>query len=211
MLDAMARSLGRFKGIAVVAPQATDKDMRVLKEKNVVGIRLNLMRTDPETVSRPDAHRLLSRVKELGWFLQVYATGQVWRGIHGVLRDSGVRLVIDHLGEPDPSRGLGQPGFQAVLALGRETDATVKLSAPFRISARTFPHGDVDPFVAAVIDTFGLDRCVWGSDWPFINTPQRVEYGDHLTCMARWLPSPEDQEQVLWRNPARLFGFADGS
>jgi predicted TIM-barrel fold metal-dependent hydrolase len=210
MLDAMARSHGRFKGIAVVAPQATDKEMRSLKEKGVVGIRLNLMRSDPEALSRPDASRFLACVKTLGWFLQIYATGQFWCGIQRVLRDSGVRLVIDHFGEPDPSRGVDQPGFQAVLALGRETNAIVKLSAPFRTSAQPYPHTDVDPFVAAVVDVFGLDRCVWGSDWPFINTSQQVEYGNLLNCLARWLPSPDDRDRVLWQNPARLFGFADG-
>ena len=211
MLDAMARSNGRFKGIAVVAPEASDMEMRSLQEKGVVGIRLNLMRSDPEALSRSDAGRFLARVKNLGWFLQIYATGQVWCGIGRVLRQSGVRLIIDHFGEPDPSRAIDQPGFQAVLALGRETDAVVKLSAPFRASAQPFPHADVDPFVAAVVDAFGLDRCVWGSDWPFINTSQRVEYGNLLLCLQRWLPNPDDQDRVLRQNPARLFGFAAGT
>ncbi len=209
MLDAMARSDGRFKGIAVVAPQATDKDLRSLKEKGVVGIRLNLMRSDPEALSRPDAVRLLARLNALGWFLQIYATGQAWCGIERTLRQSGVRLIIDHFGEPNPSHSIDQPGFQAVLELGRETDAIVKLSAPFRTSAQPFPHADVDPFVAAVVDTFGLDRCIWGSDWPFINTSQQVEYGNLLGCLERWLPGPDDRDRVLWQNPSRLFGFAD--
>jgi predicted TIM-barrel fold metal-dependent hydrolase len=207
MLDAMARSKGRFKGIAVVAPHASDKEMGLLKEKGVVGIRLNLMRSDAEALSRPESSRFLARVKDLGWFLQIYATGQFWCGIQRILLDSGVRIVIDHFGEPDPSCGINQPGFQAVLALGRETGAIVKLSAPFRTSARPFPHTDVDPFVAAIVDVFGPDRCVWGSDWPFINTTQQVEYGDLLTLLTRWLPNPADQERVLWRNPARFFGF----
>jgi predicted TIM-barrel fold metal-dependent hydrolase len=208
MLDAMARSGGRFKGIAVVAPQGTDKDMRSLKEKGVVGIRLNLMRSDPEALTRPDARRFLARVKAHGWFVQVYATGQVWCGIERILRQSGTRVIIDHFGQPDPSSGVDQPGFQAVLELGREADAIVKLSAPFRTSAQPFPHEDVDPFVAAIVDTFGLDRCIWGSDWPFINTPQQVEYGRLLKILARWLPDPGHREWVLWQNPARLFGFA---
>jgi predicted TIM-barrel fold metal-dependent hydrolase len=209
MLDAMARSQGRFKGIAVVAPQATEGAMLSLKRQGVVGVRLHLMRSDPEALSRPGAERFLARARALGWFVEVYARGQVWCGIERILRQSGVTVLIAHFGEPDPSRGVDQPGFQAVLALGRKTDAVVKLSAPFRTSAQPFPHADVDPFVAAVIDAFGLDRCVWGSDWPFINTSQQVEYGNLLNCLARWLPSPDDRDRVLRQNPARLFGFAD--
>lgn len=208
MLDAMARSNGRFKGIAVLAPEATDEEMLSLKRKGVVGIRLHLMRSDPTALSRPDAGRFLAQVKALGWFVEVYATGDVWCGIERILRQSGVTVLIAHLGEPDPSRGVDQPGFQAVLALGRETDAVVKLSAPFRTSAQPFPHADVDPFVAAVIDAFGLDRCVWGSDWPFINTSQQVEYGRLLEVLTRWLPDPGHRNRVLWHTPARLFGLS---
>jgi predicted TIM-barrel fold metal-dependent hydrolase len=209
MLDAMARSGGRFKGIAVVEPKATDGEMQTLKAQGVVGIRLNLMRSDPEALSRPGAGRFLARVKALGWFVQVYATGDVWAGLGQTLRHSDVQVLIDHFGDPDPSRGLDQPGFQAVRMLGRESNAVVKLSAAFRPSARPFPHEDVEPFVAAVIDAYGLDRCIWGSDWPFLNAVQRVEYGGLLDLLDRWLPSPGDRDRVLWQNPARLFGFED--
>ncbi len=207
MLAAIARSRGRFKGIAVVAPQASDKEWERLKEQGVVGVRLNLMRTDAEALSRADSSRFLARVKALGWFLQLYATGDFWSRIRDILTRSGVRLVIDHFGEPDPSRGLNQPGFQAVLGLARETDAIVKLSAPFRASAQPFPHADVAPFIAAIIDAFGVYRCVWGSDWPFINTTQRVTYRGLVHLMESWLPRPADRGQVLWHNPARYFGF----
>jgi len=209
MLEAMARSQGRLKGIAVVRPQATEGELRALKEEGVVGIRLHLMRWDPAALTRPDAEGFLAQVKALGWFVEVYATGDVWVGVAPILRRSGARVLIAHLGEPDPSRDPGQPGFQAVLALGRETDAVMKLSAPFRSTALGSPYQDVDRFVEAVVDSFGLDRCVWGSDWPFLDTPQRVEYGGLLGCLARWMPDPDQRDRVLRRNPARLFGFAD--
>jgi predicted TIM-barrel fold metal-dependent hydrolase len=209
MLDAIGRSRGRFKGIAVVPPQVSEKEWERLRDQGVVGVRFNLMRTDAEALSRADSTRFLARVKALDWFLQIYATGQFWCEIQDVLRHSGVRLVIDHFGEPDPARAINQPGFQAVLSLARETDAIVKLSAPFRASAQPFPHSDVEPFIAAVVDAFGVGRCVWGSDWPFINTTQQVEYGSLLGLLARWLPDPVDRERVLWHNPARLFGFAE--
>lgn len=207
MLTAIARSRGRFKGIAVVAPQANDKEWERLKEQGAVGVRLNLMRTDAEALSRADSSRFLARVKALDWVLQLYATGDFWCGIRDILTRSGVRLMIDHFGEPDPSRGINQPGFQTVLALARETDAIVKLSAPFRASTEPFPHSDVEPFIAAIVAEFGVDRCVWGSDWPFINTTQEVKYGSLLNLLSRWLPDAADQERVFWHNPARLFGF----
>jgi predicted TIM-barrel fold metal-dependent hydrolase len=209
MLDAMARSQGRFKGIAVVSPDATDNYLLSLKEKGIVGVRLHLVRSCPDALSRPESGAFLSRVKSLGWFVEVYAIRQMWADIVDPLQRSGVTVLIAHLGEPDVHGGLNQPGFQAVLRLGRETEAVVKLSAPFRVSSHPFPYEDLEPFVTALVDAFGVDRCVWGSDWPFLDVPQRVNYDNLLNSLARWLPDPGNRERVLWHNPVRLFGFAD--
>lgn len=207
MLDAMDASEGRIKGIAVVPAEIPDRDMRRLGDHGVVGARLNLMRTDPDALTRPGGEAFLSRMKAFGWFVQVYATGDVWAGVETPLRRSGIPVLVDHFGDPDLTRGIDQPGFQAVLRLGRETEAVVKLSAAYRPSRRPLPHEDVEPFVAAAIEAYGLDRCLWGSDWPFLNTPQQVEYSALLRLLSRWLPAPTDREKVLWSTPARLFGF----
>jgi predicted TIM-barrel fold metal-dependent hydrolase len=102
---------------------------------------------------------------------------------------------------------LGQPGFAALLELGRAGPNAVKLSGPFRCSQEGYPYRDVDPFIAAAIDVYTLDRCIWGSDWPFVRMDERVDYGPPLACLQRWLPAEEDRHTVLWRTPARLFGF----
>src|SRR5207344_2441814 len=101
--------------------------------------------------------------------------------------------------------GLVHPGFQTLLELGRSGNAVVKLSGPFRSSVEGYPYRDVDPFVAAVIEAFTLDRCVWGSDWPFVRMDERMDYGPPLVCLQRWLPDPSDRRTVLWHTPARLF------
>ncbi len=82
----------------------------------------------------------------------------------------------------------------------------VKLSGAFRVSQQAYPHSDVDPYAAQLLEAFGVERCIWGSDWPFINTPPRVRYDEQLACLDRWV-SREDRDTILNRNPARLFGF----
>jgi predicted TIM-barrel fold metal-dependent hydrolase len=208
MLDAMARSGGRYKGIAVIGWDVPDNELYALKQQGMVGVRLHLVRSCPDALSRPEAARFLARIKALDWFVEVYAVRQMWADLAQPLQQSGVKVLIAHLGEPDVRLGIGQPGFQALLRLGREGNAVVKLSAPFRVSAGLFPYDDLDPYAAALIDAFGLDRCVWGSDWPFLDVPKQVEYDDLLRLVKRWLPRPADSERVLWQNPARLFGFA---
>jgi predicted TIM-barrel fold metal-dependent hydrolase len=36
---------------------------------------------------------------------------------------------------------------------------------------------------------------------------ERMDYGPGFACLTRWLPDPNDRHKVLWKNPARLFGF----
>ena len=78
------------------------------------------------------AARFLARLKELGWYAQVFADDAQWPEVAPVLRDSGVKVLVDHFGVRNVAAGAGAAGFQAVLRLGRAGRAAVKLSAPFR-------------------------------------------------------------------------------
>lgn len=208
-LDAMKTYPGRFKAIAVVDPDASDRTLEKLSAAGVVGVRFNLPSYEPDALSRPGAPRLLQRLKALGWFAQVYADDAQWPDAAAVLRASGVRVLVDHFGVRDIDVGTGHPGFQAVLALGREGIATVKLSSPFRVSRLLAGFDDLDPYVDELLKAFGVDGCIWGSDWPFVNVPRRTHYADVLAPLSRWLPDPGDRACVLAHNPRRLFGFVD--
>jgi hypothetical protein len=48
---------------------------------------------------------------------------------------------------------------------------------------------------------------MWGSDWPFLRAPERIDYGLVLKLVERLIPDPGDRHEVLWETPMRLFGF----
>jgi predicted TIM-barrel fold metal-dependent hydrolase len=206
-LDAMKAYPGRFKAIAVIDPDADDRTLEDLAVAGVVGVRFNLVSYEPDALSRDDAPRLLQRMKALGWFAQVYADDAQWPDAAAVLKESGIRVLVDHFGVRDIDVGTRHAGFRAVLALGRTGNATAKLSSLFRVSRMLKGFDDLDPFVDELLKAFGVEGCVWGSDWPFINVPRRPVYADLLAPLARWLPDPGDRARVLAHNPRRLFGF----
>ncbi len=207
MLDAMARNPGRFKAIAVIDPETPERGLAALADRGVVGVRFNLVSYRRDAISAPGAERFLARLKALGWFAQIFADDAQWPDVAALLQRSGVRVLVDHFGVRNLAPGIGQTGFQAVLALGRASNAAVKLSAAFRISRQRTSFADLDPFAEALIRAFGIDNCLWGSDWPFINLTGGFRYGDALEAVERWLSAPEARDHVLWRNPVRLFGF----
>ncbi|MBV9785448.1 MAG: amidohydrolase family protein [Acidisphaera sp.] len=209
LLDALAASDGRWKGIALLRPGAGDREFDALADAGVIGIRFNLTTFGDRELTEPGADRLLAQVRERGWFLQIHCEHDELAGALPALRRADVRLMIDHFGRPEVARGLDQPGFAALLELGRSGPHVVKLSGPFRSSRTGYPYCDVDLFIAAAIEAFTLDRCVWGSDWPYVHIDARMDYGPPLHCLRRWLPEAADRRKVLLDTPARLFGFSD--
>jgi predicted TIM-barrel fold metal-dependent hydrolase len=75
------------------------------------------------------------------------------------------------------------------------------------VSREPYPHRDLLPYVRALVDAFGPDRCVWGSDWPFLRMPERVDYGPLLTLLAEQVPDADARRRILWDTPVREFGL----
>jgi predicted TIM-barrel fold metal-dependent hydrolase len=207
MLDAMAAAPGRYKAIAVISGEESDRTLEDLAERGIVGLRFNLVNFDPAALAGPGMTRLLARLKALDWFAQVFAHDEQWQAAGPLLRQSGVKLLIDHFGIGDLAAGLKAPGFQAVLELGRSGRAAVKLSAPFRVAAWPDRLGEIEGHAEALLAAFGKENCIWGSDWPFLGIDREIRYRDAMTALARWLPDEADRDLVLRRNPARLLGF----
>jgi len=207
LLDAVRRSDGRLKGIAVVPPDIGAAELQQLKMEGIVGVRFNLVDFDPAGLAKNSAVDLLEAVRALDWFVEIQCSAKDFVRTEPLLRRTGVRILIDHLGRPDPRLGPEEAGFKAILALADTGRAVVKLSGAFRESHRSYPFADLDPFVEAILKAYTTENCVWGSDWPFLNIHPKPDYGSTLACLKRWLPDEDQRRRVLWDTPAKLFGF----
>jgi predicted TIM-barrel fold metal-dependent hydrolase len=207
MLEAIAAHGGRFKGIALVDADVSEREMQALADGGVVGIRINIMNHGLRPLTEPGADKLLAKVKALNWFVQVHSQKDELVEAAPILRKAGVRVMFDHFGRPDLKQGVQGRGYQTLLAFGREGNHVIKLSGPFRSSLEGPPYRDTDPYIHAAIEAFTLERCVWGSDWPWVRMDERMDYGPVYACLNRWLPDAKDRQKVLWDTPARLFGF----
>jgi predicted TIM-barrel fold metal-dependent hydrolase len=146
-------------------------------------------------------------MRERELFVQVYASASSWARVAPVLMEAQVRVIVDHMGEPDVRAGIDQPGFSDVLALGRSGRACVKLSAPYRIARTPAPFEDVVPYARACLAAFGAERCLWGSDWPFLAAPRATTYGEQQAWLEAAVPEAATRRLILVDNPRRLFGM----
>jgi predicted TIM-barrel fold metal-dependent hydrolase len=207
VLDAIARGERRLKGIAVVSNDIGAPELARLKASGMVGIAFNGTFYEPAYYAHTD--QLLQHLQDLDMVLQLQVKEDQLLGFLPLLERTGVRLVIDHCGKPMPSRGLDQPGFRALLELGRSGRANIKISGFSQFSGERYPYRDVHPFVEALISAFTPDRCMWGSDWPFLRAVERMDYGPLLSLIETLVPDESDRRKLLWDTPQRLFGFGD--
>ena len=206
LLDVIAQGGGRFKGIAVVPNDASTAYLAELKGQGIVGIALNA--TFHGVDYYLDMRPLIRRLADLDLFFQIQVEGDQLTGLAPLLADCHARILVDHCGRPDVAAGLSQAGFAMLCELGRSGRAVIKLSGLAKFSARGFPYEDAWPYVRALVDAFGIDHCLWGSDWPFLRAPERLDYGPLLFLVDRLFPDPQDRSKLLWETPTRLFGFS---
>jgi len=206
MLDTIARGGPRFKGVAVVRNDASLAELSHLKALGIVGVAWNVFHYGVGYYD--DAAPLLAKLEALDMFVDIGGDPGHLAALAPVLARSGAHIFVDHCGRPILDAGLDDPGFRALLALGRTGRAFVKLSGFVKFSRQQAPWSDASPFVAALVEAFTADRCVWASDWPHLRAPEHVDYGVLLSVAVRQLPDTALRRKVMWDNPRRLFGFA---
>ena len=212
MLAAMAQAGDKFRGVAVLADDASERDIAALHAAGVRGARLNIVDVKTGKGELPLAHieQLADRIKSFGWHIEFLMHVDEFPALDRMLARVSVDCVFGHLGYVRADKGVQAPGFQALLRLMRAGRAWVKLTGPYRISTGPLPHADAQAFVDALVAA-APDRLVWGSDWPHVKTEWTVPMpndGDLADLLAQWVPDADIRRRVLVDNPARLYGFA---
>jgi predicted TIM-barrel fold metal-dependent hydrolase len=207
LLDTIANGGGRFKGIAIIPFDADLASLRQLKSQGIVGAAFNP--TFHGIDYYKNAAALIEKLAQLDMFLQIQTEHEQLLQFVPWIEAMPIRVLIDHCGRPTPQAGLAQPGFQALLRLARGKRVSVKLSGYSKFSQAPYPFEDCWPYVAAIVEAFTLDHCVWASDWPFLRAPQRQDYGPLVELVERLFPDPVDRHMLLWTTPRRMFGFGE--
>nr|XP_026693401.1 uncharacterized protein LOC104266424 isoform X2 [Ciona intestinalis] len=78
-----------------------------------------------------------------------------------------LKVVLDHLGKPNAVTGAEQWWFDDIIIMASYPNVHCKLSGMVTEGNLTsWKQSDFAPYVKHVLDTFGVDRVMFGSDWP---------------------------------------------
>jgi predicted TIM-barrel fold metal-dependent hydrolase len=134
--------------------------------------------------------------------LQIQAEGEQWQDMETFLSNPPGPVVIDHFGRTAPADSSG--GFESLLRAATHSEQLwFKFSAPYRTQA-----GAAAACGARILDTVGIHRILWGSDWPHTQFEGRWSYAEALRWLVDWVPDAGDRTTILRQNPAMLFRCA---
>jgi len=206
-LDAIARSGGRCRGIALAEPDVPDAELRRLHEGGMRGLRMTTVVKGG--VSPEHLLPLADRIADLGWHLLLHIdTIDELVDLAPQIRAARCPVLVDHLGRIKGDQPLSAPGFQTLLELLLDTDhCWTKVASVYRNSRSGPPYDDMRDKARAVVAA-RPDRVVWGSNWPHPHHHGAMPNdGDLLDTVMAWLPDPAVRRQVFADNPAKLYGF----
>lgn len=208
LLAALKQAPQRLRGVAVIDPTAPDALLAQMNTEGVVGIRLNLIGAPDPQLKSPVWQAALMRLHALGWHVELHVEARRLPALLQPLLDAQVNVVVDHFGRPDPALGIDDQGFAALLAAGRTRRVWVKVSGAYRNGSNGRGKAVALAAMPRLKDALGLDRLVWGSDWPHTQFESQVSYDKMWAFAGMLLPDPAERKQVLVDTPAQLFRFA---
>jgi len=210
MLDAIKAAGGRLRGIAVVAGDISDEELKQLDAAGVRGVRVNIVDVKdrkPGTLPMESLSQLARRVAPLGWHMEFLMHADEFPDLDRAFADFPVEIVLGHLGYLNIGKQPDDPGFQALLRLMKAGRAWVKLTGPYRITAAPLPYPDTAACAKALLDA-NPERVIWGTDWPHVMLKGAMPNDGSLAdVLFDWIPDAGVRQQVLVLNPAKLYRF----
>jgi predicted TIM-barrel fold metal-dependent hydrolase len=135
----------------------------------VVGIRIMLNRGVSEDPADPGITRVLAAGARHGLPVNILCWGRLDQARVMAERNPDTTIVIDHLGlqqpfePPPPAEPFAD--LPKVLALAASPNVAIKITGACTLSREGYPYNDIWAPLARIFDVFGIDRCLWGTDW----------------------------------------------
>ncbi len=205
MLDSIASDPARYRGVAIVDDQFTDRDFDTLDAGGVRGVRFNFVKHLGGAPDMAVFARVIDRIKGRGWHVVLHLDAPSIVPLSDMMRQLPLPFVIDHMGRVPGKDGVEQPPLKALLELAKRDNCWIKVCGAERISFP--PYAEAVPVAQAIVAA-APDRVLWGTDFPHPNATHEADEADLVDLVPQYAPDAGRQKRLLVDNPARLYGFS---
>lgn len=205
--DPSNKVLGMIASCRPEVANGFDAWLEQCAEMKVVGYR-RILHEITDDLSKSDVFR--SNIRKIGrqgkTFDMCFRADQLAIAYDLANACSDMTLVLDHCGVPDIGGGGYEPWSQSISKLSTLPHITCKMSG---VLAYCHPKPankkSISPYINHVIECFGPDRLVWGSDWPVVNLGSNLQNWIE-TFRDIILPlSTEEQTSICHQNAERIY------
>ena len=153
---------------------------------------------------------LLEVAERHGVPLMIFVSGRPAEAAKLARAHPDLNLIIDHLGLKQPPRMVpdAEPFQQLpdLLALAQFPNVSVKVTGMPGLSREPWPWNDLWPHYARLIDAFGIERLIWGSD--ITRVAELMSYADALGYVKHTERlSASDKAKLLGGNLRRILDW----
>src|SRR3984957_458873 len=177
-----------------------------------IACRMLLVRSGLATdATDPGLNRVLAAAGRVSLPVNLHIAGRRARGPALTRPHPDTQIIVDPLGlvQPHEPPVPGEPWAELpqVLALAALPNVAIKISGACTLSREPYPYNDIWDPVCRLIDAFGLDRCMWATDWTravkFLTFKQGV---DAFRDTSRL--SASDKAKLMGGTVTRIYGWA---
>ena len=137
--------------------------------KKLVGIRHQVHdEADPEWLGKKDVRRGIAAVGKAGLAYDILVRARELPAALALVKAlPDMRFVIDHIAKPPIASGATSEWAAGLKPLAAFPNVFIKLSGMVtEADWKRWTVRDITPYVQRVLEWFGPERCVFGSDWP---------------------------------------------
>jgi L-fuconolactonase len=206
---------GRFalvKAVDPAHPAVAEVIADWRRTPGTVAVRMLLVRGGLSgDAADPGLNRVLAEAARLSLPVNLHIAGRLDQGIALIARHPDTQIIVDHLGlvQPHEPPVPAAPWAEQpkVLTLAQRPNVAIKISGACTLSHQPFPYSDIWDPVCRTIDAFGLDRCMWGTDWTravkFLSYAQGVDAFRQTDRI-----SESDKAKLMGGTLARIYGWS---
>ena len=177
----------------------------------VVGVRV-MLGQDYEA-SHPGLNAIFAASARAGVPVNVMASGRLPLLRELARRNPDTQVIIDHVGLAQPHVPPAPPepfaDLDNVLSAAELDNMAIKISGACTLSHEPFPYSDIWEPLGRVFDAYGLDRCLWGTDWTRATNLLTFEQGVEAFRVTDRL-SDGDRATLMGGSLARIYNWSPG-
>jgi L-fuconolactonase len=189
------------------APDVADVIAGLARDPRLVGLRPMVQDiADDDWLARPDHAWAFEAMVAHGLVFDALVLPRHLARLARVLdRHPSLAVVVDHGAKPRIREREIDAWRTDLASIAAHPAACCKLSGLVTEARPGDGAYELAPWIDALVDLFGPERLLWGSDWPVVNLAGGVDHWRAITLDALRDLAPRERDAVLGRNAERVY------